>query len=122
MNNADNIGLFNADKNQNLSEEKLLAYLEGKLSAAEKHNVELIIAENGLEADALEGLQGLSFVEAKQTVRSINHSLRKKILQKRKTKFSIENYWSWYWSWLAIAIILLLAIAAFLIIKMSLNA
>ena len=41
-----------------ISQEQLIAYLEGRLSAEEQHDVELWLAEEGMESDALEGLVG----------------------------------------------------------------
>lgn len=100
-----------------LPEDKLLAYFEGTLSPEEQHKVERWLAEEGIEADALEGLQAIPVHEAKAASAIINHQLSKdlsKKKRKRKTAVIRENPWAW----IAVVIVLLLAILAFIVLKM----
>jgi anti-sigma factor RsiW len=104
-------------KSGQLSEDKLLAYLEGRLSPAEQHEVELWIAEEGMESDALEGLKEMPPEETKHTVNRLNHQLRKSIVSKKRTRRSNkqDNI-----VWIAVLIILLLTVLAFVVIRKSL--
>jgi len=100
-----------------LPEDKLLAYFEGRLSPEEQHEVERWLAEEGMEADALEGLQTIPVHEVKAASAIINHQLSKELSKKkRKRKTSaIKNN---PWAWIAVAIILLLVILAYAILRM----
>lgn len=114
-------GLHDIWKNDpdGLPEEKLKAYLEGKLSPEEQHEVEAWLAEEGMESDALEGLHALPPQDTFETVTHLNHDLRKKLLAKkdRRRKNLIDNQWSW----IAIIVILLLAILAFVVVRYSIH-
>lgn len=94
-----------------LSEELLMAYLGGKLSGDELHAVEQLLAGEGMESDALEGLQDFDAAEARAVTTSLNsqlqHSLKKK---RRRSRRGIAEQ---RWAWMAIALVLLLAAAGF---------
>jgi anti-sigma factor RsiW len=114
MSDLDNISSFDEEKQGKLSEEKLQAYLEGRLSPEEQHEVELWLAEEGMESDAMEGLKEMPPGETKQTVSRLNHNLRKQLTGKqRRRKEPIKNN---QWSWMAIGVVLLLAILAYLVL------
>ena len=98
-----------------LPEEKLTAYLEGKLSPQEQHEVEEWLSGEGMESDALEGLQSLEAEETKKAVGKLNYELRKELgtRNKRRTKHIKDNKWSW----LAIIIVLMLVIVCYIAIR-----
>jgi hypothetical protein len=100
-----------------LPEDKLMAYLEGKLSPEEQHEVEEWLAGEGMESDALEGLQALGPDETKKAVGKINYELRKELgaRNKRRTKLIMDNKWGW----LAIVIVLMLAIVCYIAIRVA---
>ncbi len=100
-----------------LPDEKLMAYLEGKLSPEEQHEVEEWLSGEGMESDALEGLQALAPEETKKAVGKINYDLRKELgaRNKRRTKHIKDNKWSW----LAILIVLMLAIVCYIAIRVA---
>lgn len=100
-----------------LPADKLIAYLEGKLSPAEQHEVEAWLAEEGMEADALEGLRELSADEARLSVEKINYGLQRQLKKNRyrQKKHFADNKWGW----IAVIIILLACVLAFWLIKMS---
>ncbi len=98
-----------------LSEEKLLAYMEGKLTPEERHEVEQWLAEDGLENDALEGMQLLNATEAKSSVQSINTRLNDEVAKGRRKPKRIGVDMQ---TVVAIVLILVLAIAAFFVYKM----
>jgi anti-sigma factor RsiW len=117
MSDQDNISLFGPGKGgkKPLSEEKLMAYLEGKLSAAEQHDVEEWLADEGMESDALEGLSTLRTGEAHQSVNRLNHRLRKTMHSKRKRR----QLKTGHFTSIAIAIILLLAVVGYILVRMA---
>ncbi|MBL7718913.1 MAG: hypothetical protein JNL72_08760 [Flavipsychrobacter sp.] len=102
-----------------LPEDKLLAYLEGKLGPEEQRQVEEWLSAEGLESDALEGLQELEVTETKRAVGKINYELRKELgaRNKRRSKHLKDNKWSW----LAIAVVLLLAIVCYIAIRIAVH-
>ena len=95
-----------------LPEDKLLAYLEGKLPPQEQHEVELWLAEEGMENDAQEGLAALAATERTQSIGRINTKLHKKLAKpKRRTLRTDTNIIA------VIIIILLMVVAAYCVIK-----
>jgi len=108
-----------SDGHGRLPEDKLMAYLEGKLSPEEQHEVEAWLAEEGMESDALEGLQQLAPEETRQSAARLNNELRKMISSKKeRRKKQIRNT---PWSWTAILVILLLAILAYIVLHIMLK-
>ena len=101
---------------EHLSEDKLLAYLDGKLSPAEQHDLEQWLAEESMEADAIEGLRGLPAEDARLSVGKLKHNLRRKMARKKKSRRgrSADQV-----TWIAIVIILLLAAAAYIVMKLA---
>ncbi|MCD6010800.1 MAG: hypothetical protein K0Q79_662 [Flavipsychrobacter sp.] len=113
MSEQDNISPLGGGK-KNLSDEKLMAYMAGKLSAAEQHEVEQWLAEEGMESDALEGLHGQDHDDTKHTINRLNHNLRQTLHNKKRKRRPANNN---YTSWIAIVIILMLAVLAYLVIR-----
>lgn len=106
-----------SDGKGKLPEDKLMAYLEGKLSAAEQHEVEAWLAEEGLEADALDGLNDVPASEVKQMVTRANYDLHKTLsAKKRRRRRAIKDN---PWAWVAVVIILLLCIIGYVVLNMS---
>lgn len=101
-----------------LDEGKLMAYLEGRLTPGEQHEVELWLAEEGMESDALEGLKMAEAAKVKDTVNKMHHRLDQSLGQKKRKRrpMKTEQY-----TLVAIALILLLAIVAFFVIKQGLK-
>lgn len=101
-------------ENEQLSEETLLAYLEGRLSGADLRAVEALLASEGMDSDALEGLQNYSATEAKEVRLNLNAQLHQSL--KKKKRRTRRGLLEQRWSWMAICILLLLAIAGFAVI------
>lgn len=105
------------NKKKGLSEEKLMAYLEGKLAAEEQREVELWLADEGMESDAADGLAALNTAERKDSVNRLNQNLRQQLRRKkdrrRKTKTELNTI-------IAIILILLLVIVGYLCIRFAL--
>jgi ferric-dicitrate binding protein FerR (iron transport regulator) len=100
-----------------LTEEKLNAYLEGRLTAKEQHEVEQWLADEGMEADAIEGLKNITANETAFITQRINLTLQKELHKKsrRRTKAIIDNNWAW----IAVIIVLMLCIVAYVLMHYS---
>lgn len=99
-----------------LPEDKLMAYLQGKLSPAEQREVEALLAEEGMESDALEGLQQLPADKTRRMAERINYRLQhdlKKNRHRGKKLFS-DNIWGW----MAVMVVLILIVLGYVVLKM----
>ncbi len=103
-------------KREKLSEEKLMAYLEGILTPAEQHEVEQWLADEGMESDALEGLQAMKPEETRRSVNKLNHKLRHTLLSKKRRRKPLKTD---HFAWIAIAVILFLIVLAYIVIRKS---
>ncbi len=97
-----------------LPQEKLLAYLEGKLPPEEQREVEQWLSEEGMESDAMEGLQAMPSTDRKQSINKLNHKLRKTLVQKTRKRRKLSTDYNVL---AAVLIILLLAIVAYVVIR-----
>jgi hypothetical protein len=116
MSEQDNILSFGpeGDGKTWLSEEKLMAYLAGKLSPAEQHEIEQWLADEGMESDALEGLHGQKTEDTRHTISRLNHHLRKTLIGKKRRRKPLQTN---QFSWIAIVVILLLVVIAYIVIR-----
>lgn len=103
------------ERKKDLSEEQLLAYLEGRLTGDELHEVESLLASESPESDAMEGLQALPPAEARDMTSAINRQLQHSLKKKRRKRRDLPDQ---KWSWLAILIILGLAVACYVVIHL----
>jgi anti-sigma factor RsiW len=98
--------------------QKLMDYLEGKLSDKEKHEVESVLADSAFMDDAAEGLAEM---KDKQKIASIlfelNSQLHKKTQQRRKLQFSNRRPFPG-WLIFATVTIILLVVLAYIIYRM----
>lgn len=80
-----------------ITQEALLAYAEGKLSDAERTQVDKLIKDDPFAQDALEGIRTSgNKTEIKSAISSINTQLREKTgVRERKTK-GIDLHWANY--------------------------
>jgi hypothetical protein len=115
MSDKEDILSFGKGKGR-LPEDKLIAYLEGKLTPAEQHEVEQWLAEEGMESDAIEGLHGQKPEDTKHSVSRLNHNLRKTIFDKKRRRKPLNTN---NLAWIAIVIILLLVVLAYIVIRKS---
>lgn len=119
MSQQHNIQFSGKDGNakSNLSDEQLMAYMEGKLSPVEMREIEELMSEESADADAIEGLQMMHPAETKRTVAELHRKLHTEILRnnpKRKGRFSED-----YWGWIAIVIVLLLIVVGYVVIRIA---
>jgi hypothetical protein len=104
------------DDNNDFDNQKLMDYLNGKLSGDEKHEVEKWMADNNITNDAVEGLQNIK--EKKnlpQYVEQLNNNLQLQLEKKRdyRIKRKLKDY---PWIYFAIILILIFCIIAYVII------
>ena len=108
--------IWQPDRPNTLSEAQLLAYLENRLTPEERHAVEALLSNEGMESDALEGLQSLPADDARKLTRQLNTGLKKVLRQKRRPRRGISGQ---RWTWIAIGVILLLAIVSYMVMWLA---
>ena len=95
-----------------LDPQKLMDYLEGKLSDKEKHEVESVLADSAFMDDAADGLNEM---KDKQKIASIlfelNSQLHKKTQQRRKLQFSNRLPFPGWLIFTTVTVILLIVLA-----------
>lgn len=103
--------------NPDVDQETLMRYLQGKLSAAEQHELEKNMMSGDFDSDALEGLQ--SFTDKKDLaslVEQLNSDLKRRTAKKekwrRKLRLRLEP-----WLIVAIVLILFLAILGYILVR-----
>lgn len=99
-----------------IDQETLLLYLQDKLTAEKKHEVEKTLSENEFANDAMEGLQ--QFGDKKQIahmVEMLNRDLKKKVEKKieRREKMKLKDQPLLY---ITIFIFILLIVLSYMII------
>ncbi|MGN6291401.1 MAG: hypothetical protein ACTHMV_01555 [Chitinophagaceae bacterium] len=99
-----------------IDQDTLLLYLQNKLSAEKKHEVEKQLADNEFASDALDGLQ--AFTDKQQVaymVEMLNRDLKKKTERKkqRREKLKLPDQ---SWIYISVVIVIILAIIGYLII------
>lgn len=96
---------------------ELIDYLHDKLPAEEKRKVEEMISDDALIGDAVEGLQ---YMEKKDSLYEINSSLNRMIDKKLATKKKrlLKPIGFPMWMTLLITITLLAVLAGYVLIKM----
>jgi anti-sigma factor RsiW len=117
MSENNNIPPFDR-KPGHISEEKLLAYLEGRLSPTEQREVELLLSEEGMESDAVDGLQAMQPKDRRDSVlrldKHLNRSLNKSKRRRRNSKPDVMQLV------IAVIVILLLAALAYAVTRFAL--
>ncbi len=107
--------------NKDIEQEKLLDYLNKKLSAAEAHEVEKQMADDEFMNDAVEGLE--HFKNKKDLallVEQLNRDLKMQTAQK-KLKKEKRRLKEQPWLYITLVTLLLLAIIGFIVIKKYLS-
>ena len=116
MSDINNISPFSNRGKEPLSEERLMAYLEGRLSPAEQHEIEQWMTEDGMESDALEGLHSVAPEHTRAAVNRLKHDLRKTIVGKKNKRKPLKTDLN---TVVAIVLILLLAVIAYVVIRIT---
>jgi len=101
---------------EELSDEQLLNYLKGVLSAEDAHDVEEKMIEDSFINDAVEGLQQFSSnKKLDDYVRQLNHHLHQQIAEQKKRGYK-RRLKDMPWIVQALVIILLLCVLAYVVI------
>src|SRR6059058_2195614 len=96
--------------------QKLLDYLNGKLSGAERHEFEKSLIDSAMMNDAVEGLEKLNKKEVSAAVKQLNLHLHKQ-LSKSKSKRQQRGIKDMRWLYLSIVLVLIIILIAFIVIK-----
>ena len=103
--------------NKDIDQQRLMDYLQGKLSPEESHEVEKMMAENDLVGDAMEGLQDIPNKRDIQTyVEQLNRGLQKSLTKKRQRREK-RRLKEGPWGYVAIIVIVMLCIAAYYVVR-----
>ena len=106
-----------SNSNKDIDNQQLMDYLSGKLSAAEKHEVEKSMADSDFMNDAVEGLQRIGDKKDVQSyVDHLNRDLQKS-LQKKKLRWEKRRLKEGPWAYFAILLIIILCVIGYLIIR-----
>jgi hypothetical protein len=100
-----------------VDQETLLLYLQDKLSAEMKHEVEKKLLESEFSNDAMEGLQGIKDKQQiSYMVEMLNRDLKNKLekKKKRREKMQIKDQ---PWLYISILILILLIVISYIVIR-----
>lgn len=118
---ADNFKDILAQLSSQIDEETLLLYLQGKLPAEKKHEVEKILMQDEFNNDALEGLQEIKDKQQIQyMVEMLNRDLKKKTEKKKQRREKLK-FRDQPWLYVSILIIILLIVLSYMAIHRLLN-
>lgn len=102
--------------NPEVDQETLLLYLQGKLSAAQQHELEKGLMDDPFESEAMEGLQQFSDQKKlKLLVEQLNSDLKKKTETKKKRRRRLDLHID-PWVIATIIIVILLVVIGFVMI------
>lgn len=107
-----------ANLSKDVDQDTLLKYIQGKLTEAEKHEVEKNMLGSEFTDDALEGLQQFNNKEKLALfLDQLDHDLKKKLQKKRlrRDRFRLKEQ---PWIYITLVIILLLVILGYVVIRM----
>lgn len=111
----DLINIWNAD--DELNDDELLNYVQGKSTEEEEHAVEKKMADSSFLNDAVEGLQQFSSTErANNYVHQLNEQLHNKLTEKNRSRHKTSINLSW--QIIAVVTIIVLCVLAYVIIEM----
>lgn len=115
MKKPENIG--NRNSQGLIDEDRLLAYLEGNMPAAEQHELEEILDADPFLNDAVEGLAEIKDKQQlKEIAQQINVHLRRQIKNRRKQRRSRTKLTD-HWGWIFALVVLLLIVICWIVMK-----
>lgn len=95
---------------EGLTDDLLQAYLNGTLSKEEERRVELMISQEGMESDAMDGLKQMDRKETHASVHRLHKNLSSLTQKKKHRTRKLPNQ---TWLWLSVLCVLLLVLMAF---------
>lgn len=103
--------------NKDIEQEKLLDYLNKKLSAGEAHELEKQMADDEFMNDAVEGLEEIkNKKDLSLYVEQLNQDLKKQ-LDKKKKRREKRKLQDQPWIYFAIVLLLVLIVVCFVLVK-----
>jgi hypothetical protein len=104
-----------------IDQETLLLYLQGKLSEAQKHEVEKKLVQDEFNDDALEGLQAFrDKAQIEYMVDMLNRDLKKKTARKKQQREKMR-FKDQPWLLISLLILILLIILSYVVIRRLMN-
>jgi hypothetical protein len=114
---SDNLKNILSHLTTEIDQETLLLYLQDKLPAEKKHEVEKTLSENEFANDALEGLQQIHDKKhIAHTVEMLNRELKKKTERKKQRRLKLQLK-DQSWLYIVIFIFIILIILSYMIIQ-----
>ena len=114
---ADNLKDILSHLSSEVDQETLLLYLQGKLSEAQKHEVEKKLMKDEFNEDAMEGLQAFKDKEQLQyMVEMLNRDLKKRTARKKKRRDKMR-YKDQPWLYISLLILILLIALSYIVIR-----
>jgi len=110
-----------SNSNKDIDNQKLMDYLNDRLSEGEKHEIEKKMVDNEMMNDAIEGLENLkNKKDINVLVEHLNTNLKTQ-LQNKKLKKQKRQIKDLNWVYLSIILILIIILIGFLVIKKHLE-
>jgi hypothetical protein len=105
------------DNSNGMNDQKLMDYLEGKLSGEEKYEVEKWMADNEIAGDAVEGLQNIKDKKnLQQYVDQLNKNLQAQLRKKKHHRLKMRPK-EYPWIYFTVVLILLLCIIGYFVLR-----
>jgi hypothetical protein len=105
------------DNNNGMDDQKLMDYLEGKLSGEEKYQVEKWMTDNDIASDAVEGLQHIKDKKnLQQYVDQLNKNLQAQLQKKKQHRLKIRLK-EYPWIYFTVILVLLLCIIGYFVLR-----
>ena len=103
--------------NKDIEQDKLLDYLNKKLSATDAHELEKQMADDPFVNDAVEGLDAFSNKkDLSLTVHQLNTELKKQ-LDKKKSRKDKRKLKDQPWIYISIVVLLVLIVVCYIVIR-----
>ncbi|MBK7377355.1 MAG: hypothetical protein IPJ02_17920 [Chitinophagaceae bacterium] len=103
--------------NKDIEQEKLLDYLNKKLSAGDAHELEKQMADDEFMNDAVEGLEEIkNKKDLSLYVEQLNQELKKQ-LDKKKKRREKRKLKDGPWTYFAIVLLLVLIVVSFILVR-----
>ncbi len=115
--NPGNKPLKNNSIDTGIPDQKIMDYINGKLSGAELHEFEALMLDSEILNDTVEGLEKIKeHGDPEQMAQKLNKQLKKQ-LRKKKLRKGQKSIKEMNWIYLVILIILLLIIAGYFVVQ-----
>ena len=107
-----------ASSNKDIDSQKLMDYINGKLTIKENREIEEMLNDNSFADDAVEGLgQVGDQKKLLEYVDQLNQELHRQLDRSRKNR-ARKKLFEYPWIYLAVILILVLCVIGFLLIRM----